>query len=64
MTDLNCFVFAFTDENADTLQALLLELYDPFVECGMENLLGKTIVWINKAKLIDQQSVFVLKLKE
>ncbi len=56
LTDLNRLAIAYSDENAEELRPLLLELYEPFLECSMESLLGKTSGWDNLAKLIDGQS--------
>ena len=56
LTDLNRIALAYTDANAETLRPLLLELYEPLLECSIDNLLSKTSGWDNLAKLIDGQS--------
>ena len=56
LTDLNRIALAYSDANAETLRPLLLELYEPFLECSMDNLLSKTSGWDNLAKLVDGQS--------
>ena len=55
LTDLNRIALAYSDANAETLRPLLLELYEPFLECSMDNLLSKTSGWDNLAKLVDGQ---------
>ena len=50
--------------NAEALRPLLLELYEPFLECSMDNLLSKTSSWDNLAKLIDGQSSKELTIRK
>ena len=55
--DFNRLVVACENGNEDTVRSLLLELYEPYLECRMENLTLRPTGWDKLAKLIEGQSV-------
>jgi hypothetical protein len=57
ITDLNRLVVACENGNEDTLRPLLLKLYEPYLDCRMENLTANTSGWDKLAKLAEGQSV-------
>ncbi len=57
LTDLNRLVVACENGNEDKLRPLLLQLYEPYLDCRMENLTAKTSGWDRLAKLVEGQSV-------
>ena len=57
ITDLNRLVVACENGNEGTLRPLLLKLYEPYLDCRMENLTANTSGWDKLAKLVEGQSV-------
>ena len=58
MTDLNRLVVACENgNNDDAIRPLLLALYEPYLDCRIENLTMETTGWDKLAKLVEGQSV-------
>ena len=57
LSRLNRVVAAFSEDKEDPLRAELLELYEPFLEYNVDNLLANVLEWDKLAALIDGQAV-------